>query len=165
MGVDEPVHLVDYDALWPTLFREEAKRLAEALPDAAIEHIGSTAVPGMVAKPIVDIMVGAPEAAREVIAGLGYEDLGEAGVVGRIYHRRRGSGQAYNIALVEREGSLWKANRAFRDYLRSDDAAAQEYAGVKREAIARGARTLLAYSAFKSELVSRLVRSTEGRTQ
>lgn len=151
MSVDEPVHLVGYDSLWPALFCEEAKRLTEALPGAAIEHIGSTAVPGMVAKPIVDIMVGAPEAAREVIARLGYEDLGEAGVAGRIYLRRRGSGQDYNIALMEREGRLWKANLAFRDYLRSDQKAAQEYAAMKKEAIARGARMLLAYSELKSD--------------
>src|SRR5690242_11200662 len=104
--VDEPIHLSGYDPQWPILFRDEKGRLSCSLPgDLAIEHIGSTSVPGMMAKPIIDIMVGTEahhkiEEVRSVLGDLGYEDMGEAGIPGRIYLRKR-SGPAFNIAIVE----------------------------------------------------------------
>jgi GrpB-like predicted nucleotidyltransferase (UPF0157 family) len=69
-----------------------------------MEHIGSTSVPGLLAKPIIDIMIGTQahhnlEAVRKALVDFGYEDIGETGVPGRIYFRRR-VGAAFNIALV-----------------------------------------------------------------
>ena len=59
-GLDEPIHLSVYNPRWPAIYAAEARRISSGLPatDIAIEHIGSTAVPGLVAKPIVDVMVG-----------------------------------------------------------------------------------------------------------
>jgi GrpB-like predicted nucleotidyltransferase (UPF0157 family) len=82
--LDEPIHLSEYDPRWPILFSAEIRRLSSSLPgDLAIEHIGSTSVPGMTAKPIVDIMVGTEahhsvDEVRSVLVYLGYEDMGEA---------------------------------------------------------------------------------------
>jgi GrpB-like predicted nucleotidyltransferase (UPF0157 family) len=159
--LNEPIHLSPYDPFWPAMFAAEARRIATGLPvQAAIEHIGSTAVPGLLAKPIVDLMIGVPEqdveVVRPAIAALGYEDLGEAGVPGRIYLRRR-EPAAFNIALVVRDGSVWRANLALRDFLRRDAAAASEYAEIKRAALESGAHSLLAYSDYKSAVVSSLV--------
>ena len=82
----EPIHLCPYDPEWPALFAAEGRRILAALSaDVAIEHIGSTSVPGIVAMPIIDIMLGVAEPHRDLdsirtrLPELGYEDMGEAG--------------------------------------------------------------------------------------
>jgi GrpB-like predicted nucleotidyltransferase (UPF0157 family) len=167
--IDEPVHLSPYDRQWPTLFAAEAARVSSSLPvPAAIEHIGSTSVPGLLAKPIIDIMVGIEsenwDDARRSLALLGYEDLGEAGVPGRLYFRRRAE-NAFNIHVVLREGPIWKDNLALRDHLRQDSEAARTYAQTKRSAIESGATMLLSYSAYKREILTRLLAAARPRDQ
>jgi GrpB-like predicted nucleotidyltransferase (UPF0157 family) len=124
-----------------------------------VEHIGSTAVPGLGSKPIVDIMVAVPaldlEAPNIAIATLGYESLGEAGVSGRRYFRKRAP-QSFNVHFALLDGALWRANLALRDYLRSHPAAARVYEAQKRAA-ARRAPTLLAYSALKATVIAKLL--------
>jgi GrpB-like predicted nucleotidyltransferase (UPF0157 family) len=93
---------------------------------------------------------------RPALAGLGYEDMGEAGVPGRCYLRRRGKTD-FNIALVRIGGPLWIANLALRGYLRTNPAAAAEYADGKQAAWESGARTLLPYSDRKSTIMRRLI--------
>ena len=160
--LDEPIHLSAYDPQWPLHFEVERQRLAAVLPaDTTIEHIGSTSVPGLLAKPILDIMVGWElhhdrEAIQKALTGCGYEGLGEAGVPGRIYFRQRRE-IAFNIALVQRGGSLWASNLAFRHHLRTSPEARQEYAETKRRAFASGIRSLRAYSDYKSGVLSRLM--------
>lgn len=126
-----------------------------------IEHIGSTAVPGLLAKPVVDIMLGTEpyhniEAVRAALVDLGYEDMGEAGVPGRIYFRRRRR-SAFNITLVPHDGNLWVANIALRDHLRTSSEARREYAETKGRAFDSGMLSLLAYSDYKSAVLSRLI--------
>lgn len=160
--VDEPIHLRPYNPEWPALFASEARRIAAALPaGVAVEHIGSTAVPGLLAKPIIDIMLGTGsghslDRLRPALVALGYEDMGEAGVPGRLYFRLRAE-TAFNIALVAHGGSIWIANLALRDYLRTNPAAVRQYADAKRAAWESGARSLLAYSECKSAVVERLL--------
>lgn len=161
-NVDEEIELCPYDPEWPSLFLAEMQRIEQALSfQATIEHIGSTSVPGLVAKPVVDIMLGLVpgdpwEDAREQLGSAGYEDLGEAGVPGRVYFRRRAE-RSFNVHVTLRGGSIWDANLALRDYLRLNPEARLEYAEVKRRAIADGCRTLLSYSNYKSSAVTRLV--------
>ena len=160
--LDEPVHLSVYNPDWLVHFVGEVQRISLGLPsDLPMEHIGSTAVPGMLAKPIIDIMVGMEahhnvESVRAAMVELGYEDVGKAGVPGRIYFRRRDGG-AFNIALVERRGSLWTTNIALRDYLRNSPEARAEYAKIKCEALESGIRSLLAYSDYKRVIMSQLI--------
>ena len=169
--LDEPIHVSGYDPAWPEIFEAEARRIETALRQAIqIEHIGSTSVPGLVAKPIIDIMVGVVadpdykhllESVRTRIDMLGYEDMGEAGVSGRIYLRRRLGKDSrlagFNIALVAHGGPTWKSNLALRNYLRTNPDAAREYTEIKRAAVANGATWLLAYSDFKRDCVNRLM--------
>ena len=127
----------------------------------SIEHIGSTAVPGLLAKPIVDIMVGVipfpPSASwSAAVVVLGYEALGEAGVPGRLYFRQRGRVPC-NVHVVEHGGAHWVSNLALRDYLRRSPEAAARYASAKRAAIAAGATTLLTYSEAKGRVIEALV--------
>jgi GrpB-like predicted nucleotidyltransferase (UPF0157 family) len=162
--LDEPITLHAADPQWPRLFEAEAERLRRALPvDLApdMEHIGSTAVPGLDAKPVVDVMIGvkAPERIGDLVAlleGLGYESLGEAGVPGRWALRRRNSAPAYNISVVAHEGHRWRQNLCVRDLLRTDPEAAPRYAAAKWQAIESGALTLFAYSDAKRSFIEAL---------
>jgi GrpB-like predicted nucleotidyltransferase (UPF0157 family) len=121
-------------------------------------------VPGLAGKPIVDLMLGASPAVwaaleelRPRVVALGYEDLGEAGVPGRISFRKRTALRAFNLALVEHDGPLWRDNLAVRDYLRTHPEEAAKYAATKRAAISGGATTLVAYAAAKANVLATLV--------
>ena len=163
MTVDERIEVVPYDPCWPAWFAADADELRAALGQSlvALEHFGSTAVPSLAGKPIIDILVAPkvwplPRSEREVLAHLGYEYLGEAGVPGREYLRRR-TAHSTNLAVVPHESPRWRDNLAFRDYLRSHAQAAQAYGETKRAAWEQGARTLLDYSRAKREVVAQLL--------
>src|SRR4051812_40541019 len=109
--LDEPVDLVEHRLEWAAEFAFEQSRLAGALSlePASIQHIGSTSVPELVAKPIIDIMVGLPryppsDATTQQLARLGYESLGEAGVLGRSYYRLREGSRRVNVHIVRIDG-------------------------------------------------------------
>jgi ribonuclease-3 len=150
--LDEPVAVQSHDPRWAALAAEEIARLRAALPEAAIEHIGSTAVPGMDAKPIVDLMAGLAELSPSLRLP-DYEACGEAGVPGRLYFRRRGNAAAFNAQVVIKDGPLWRDAVVFRDYLRAHPEEAARYAGVKRSAIESGANVLHKYSGHKAPLL------------
>jgi GrpB-like predicted nucleotidyltransferase (UPF0157 family) len=173
-GIDEDVHVVDPDPTWPAKFVHERARIAAALGDSAahLEHIGSTAVPGLAAKPVVDMMLGVaayppPVPLIETITALGYENVGEAGVPGRLYFRRRDT-TSYNLHVVSYLGTHWRNNLQLRDYLAKSAVARARYAAVKIEAVRAGATRLIAYSEAKEGVVSELLAeaargSDEGR--
>jgi GrpB-like predicted nucleotidyltransferase (UPF0157 family) len=159
--VDEPISVEAYDSEWPAQYATEAARLREGLAASvlAIEHIGSTAVAGLAAKPIVDVMVGVNDLSTtddlaHRLAVLGYEHCG--GAEGRRYFRRRGASQHFNVHLIEYGSSRWRENILFRDYLRSDEDAAQRYCDAK-QAAATAAPTLLAYSTLKAPIIDELL--------
>ena len=163
--LDERITLCKTDPSWPEWFQREAARLRSVLPGEfvpEIQHIGSTAVPGLDAKPIVDLMVGILDPGRiaeavERLESLGYESLGEAGVPGRWALRRRDVAQPSNIAIVAYEGEWWKLNLAVRDYLRANAEAALNYALAKWHAVSGGADMLLAYSDAKRVMIEKIV--------
>lgn len=163
MTLDEAVEIVDYDPRWPERYRSCAAEVMSSLAArvAGIEHFGSTAVPGMSAKPVIDVLVGLAgwpmsSGDREALQALGYEYLGEAGVAGREYFRRRAP-YATNLAVVEWKSRLWNDNLMLRDYLRAQPDVAVEYARAKKSAWDGGAHTLLAYSAAKGEAMASLL--------
>lgn len=163
MQLDEDVHVSEYRVEWARWFSEEQDRLSDVLrlvPEN-IEHIGSTAVVGMLAKPIVDIMAGfvdfpPPPLMIQKLAGRGYEFFGEAGVPGRLYLRRRGA-ESINLHLVDKGGSHWINNIALREYLRGSATARERYRTAKSMALAGGSTTLLEYSKAKSEFLRALL--------
>jgi GrpB-like predicted nucleotidyltransferase (UPF0157 family) len=163
IAVDEAIQVVEYDPQWPEYYRSDATELQTALRSRVrgIEHFGSTSVPGLAAKPIIDILVGPvqwPIASkdRETLESLGYEYLGEAGVPGREYFRRRAAHDT-NVAVVEWESPLWNDNVALRDYLRSHPSVARAYASAKKRIWAGGSQTLLSYSTAKDAELSGLL--------
>lgn len=136
-----PVVIAPYDDQWPVRFHEESKALASVLPrHFVLEHMGSTAVPGMPAKPIIDMLLGAGSLAdiERVIPALerlGYEYIArhEAGIPERRFLakpvvRPRG----FHLHGVVMGGTIWNEQLRFRDLLRADAALAARYAGLKR---------------------------------
>lgn len=163
MEVDERITLTEYDPLWPTYFEIEKQTILESLEHTikAVEHFGSTAVPGMVAKPIIDVLVGIDVVpiGRSLIAAfedLGYEYLAEAGIPGRFYFCKRGE-VAFNVAVVEWNGRLWQDNLLLRDFLRSHAEYAHRYIDLKRSAIKSGIVKLLDYSAYKNQFITEML--------
>jgi 16S rRNA processing protein RimM len=137
-----PIEVVDYDPEWPRMFEVEAARLREGLGDLAvrIDHVGSTSVPGLAAKPIVDIQVSVPDIQdldgyRRPLEALGYEygydpDFLEYPFFG---WPARAQPRRFNLHVCE-TGTEWEARHLrFRDLLRTDPAAREEYAALKRE--------------------------------
>ena len=168
LALDEDIYLCPYDPDWPAQFALEAERLRPVLPpDAAVEHIGSTSVSGppekpMLAKPIIDILVGlqpdSTAAVRAKLVSVGYEDMGEAGVPGRLYFRRR-TGPSFNVHVTSYGGPIWRANLALRDFLLAHPEAVAEYTEAKSAALDDGCNTLLRYSDHKSATIRRLLNS------
>lgn len=160
--IDEPIELSTGKTDWARLFTEERERLNQVLPEkAVVEHIGSTAVPGMVAKPVIDIMVGVPcplPGANDfpLLSSLGDEPLGYAGVPGRLYFRKRGR-EHFNIHIVSKGGDHWENNLLLRDYLCQNPQEAQAYSECKQLILEAGVSTLLTYSERKGPFVQRLL--------
>jgi GrpB-like predicted nucleotidyltransferase (UPF0157 family) len=162
------VRLVEYDERWPSLFAAESVRILAAIPalPLTLEHIGSTAVPGLCAKPVLDILAGHPASVAVLpyvapFEGAGYQHRGDAGIAGHQFFRR-GQPRAYHIHLVALGGSLWREYLAFRDHLRSDRQAAAHYAEIKRSLAARFPRDREAYITGKSSFVIEAVRHSLG---
>jgi GrpB-like predicted nucleotidyltransferase (UPF0157 family) len=161
--IDEPIDIAEYDPRWPSWYAHDAAELTRALGGRlfGLEHFGSTAVVGLSAKPVIDILL-APVAwpltldDHSALKKLGYEYFGEAGIPGREYFRRRAE-HATNLAVVQWAGPLWNDNLAIRDYLRSHHDVASRYAESKRVAWEGGAQTLLEYSRSKQGFVSELL--------
>ncbi len=159
----EPVEIVEHDSGWAAAGADEAARVAEALEAVAAEHVGSTAVPGLAAKPVLDLLAGlrsadaAPERIRAMEA-LGYECLGEFGLPGRIFFRKEEDGRrTHPVHAVEHGGAHWRRHLAVRDFLRARPEEAERYAEVKRAAAA-SARDRDAYWEAKAPYVEELER-------
>ncbi|MEU6717117.1 GrpB family protein [Nonomuraea sp. NPDC046802] len=160
---DEPVRVVEYDPEWAVLGAELVEQVGGELRGwlVEVEHIGSTAVPGLDAKPVIDLQVGCEEpdvaAVLRRIRRLGFDHLGQQGTdEWREYLRRRSGGCLANIHVVERGGRLWTDNVMFRDYLRNHPQAAADYARVKRAA-AHAAGRLRRYSELKASTVMQIM--------
>ena len=160
--LDEPIEIEAYNPAWADVFRSTAKDIRAQLGKRilAIEHIGSTAVPGLRGKPVVDVMIGVEHdiLQEEVLhpALIGYESLGESGVPGRLYFRKR-KPHAINLHGVEYQGTLWADNILLREYLRAHPAEAERYGRKKDGIFEAGARTLLAYSDAKRVTIQDLL--------
>lgn len=158
------VCLADYSDRWPPAFEAERAELSAALGGAAlaIEHIGSTAVPGLPAKPIIDIAAAVRDlAAVDSLVGplarVGYRYLGEYGLPGRHFFEK-GTPVTHHLHVVEESSGHWQVWRVFRDYLRRHPAEAERYAAFKRELAARYADDRDAYTRSKSEFVNAVLR-------
>ena len=159
------VEVVDYRPAWPERFEELRAAYARVLeaarvPYRSIEHVGSTAVPGLAAKPVIDVDVVVPEpdvdAASAALAGLGFVPRGDLGVAGRYAFVTPGRFAPSNTYVVV-DGCLALRNHlAVRDTLRVDGALRREYDAVKRRAAATAA-DIDEYILLKSDVLGRIL--------
>jgi GrpB-like predicted nucleotidyltransferase (UPF0157 family) len=161
---DAPITLADYDPAWPDLFAREEARIRSALGDRAllVEHAGSTSVPGLAAKPIIDIVLAVPDSAEEA----GYAgDLEAAGYVLRIrepdWHEHRMFIRRAEIAVQVHVFTIGSPEidrmLAFRDRLRTVPADRERYEASKRELAARRWRYVQDYADAKSSVVEEII--------
>ncbi|HYH11746.1 MAG TPA: GrpB family protein [Thermomicrobiales bacterium] len=162
----DPVIVVPYSAEWPERFRALGGELRRALGDVAvrIDHIGSTSVPGLAAKPVIDIQVSVEslepfEPIRRPLEGIGYIWRFDNPDLTKRYFRER-PGTARTHIHVRRQGS-WSEQVAllFRDYLRCHPDSAAEYASVKRSLAERYRYQRTSYVAAKEPFIWDILRA------
>jgi len=163
----KPVTVEEYSADWPRLFNEEAERISASLNELqkTIEHIGSTAVPGLRAKPVIDIMIGVSllEQADTCVpfierTGYLYRPEHEHSMPERRYFERSGSEIDYHVHMVVFGSKFWRDHIFFRDYLRENPEAAQQYADLKKELAEKFRDNRGAYTSGKAEFIQGIMK-------
>lgn len=154
--MSEAVKLVSYHPDWPCLYALEATAIRAALEGALVEHVGSTSVPGLMAKPFIDVVAGLEDerglaASIPSLQSLGYRYMPEAEEVvpERRFFRRLDCSPGYHVHVVARAAPLWSNLRRFRDLLRASPARAEAYLQLKLELAAAHAGDVDAYTAAK----------------
>jgi GrpB-like predicted nucleotidyltransferase (UPF0157 family)/ribosomal protein S18 acetylase RimI-like enzyme len=157
--LDARVRIVEPDASWPLRFAKERDRIVAALGAEAIEgieHVGSTSVPGLAAKPVVDILLavrGGTVSPTQIVSieRLGYRYKGEAGVPGRQYFSAGLRG--YHIHAAPHGSAFWRSHVLFRDRLRADPGLAAGYESLKRRLAREMGDDRLAYTDAKAPFI------------
>jgi GrpB-like predicted nucleotidyltransferase (UPF0157 family) len=166
-----PVILLDPRPEWPQHFRDAAAQLHTAFADTPIqiEHIGSTAVPNLCAKPILDILLGAPDLASitakiSQLGALGYRYKPEHERVipeRRYFSRPAADTPAVHLHAVVRGSLIWRRQLAFRDALRSDPELTHKYAELKRRLATLHADDRAAYTDAKGPFIAQVLAAAE----
>jgi GrpB-like predicted nucleotidyltransferase (UPF0157 family) len=161
------IEIVPSDPRWPDAFASEAARIRAALAphgDPAIEHVGSTAVPGLAAKPVIDILVIEPDVSRwprfvEAIRGLGYVFWAENPRRDRLFFVKGmppfGEGRTHHVHVRVPADS--RAERVFRDRLHAHPDDAARYATLKRDLASAHADDREAYTAGKTAFIESIL--------
>ena len=156
--------IVEYSVDWPISYEQEVVLLREVLGSEIVRayHIGSTAVPGLAAKPIIDILLEVRSVERlddlnEAMQAIGYQPRGEFGIPGRRYYPKGGDDRTHHVHAFAVGDPQIEKHLAFRDYLRAHPAAVAEYAAVKQAASAAHGTDPEGYVAFKGSFVERTV--------
>jgi GrpB-like predicted nucleotidyltransferase (UPF0157 family) len=164
-----PVVVADYDDQWPIQFEQIAQPLRAAVADlsAQVEHVGSTSVPGLAAKPIIDIDVVVRSAADvptaiERLRSLGYVYQGDKGIRGREAFMWPPGARPHHLYVVVRGSQPHADHIRFRDYLRNHPEVAREYAALKTNLAARHGDDQLGYTIAKTDFVTGVLRTPEG---
>jgi GrpB-like predicted nucleotidyltransferase (UPF0157 family) len=166
----DEVEIVDYDPRWPLMFNEEAVRLRAVLDRSLVsglEHFGSTAIPGLPAKPIIDILIAVQSlvAARatfvEALRNLDYVHWPDNPNKDRMFFVKGmppfGPKRSHHVHVTEPDGEMWR-RLAFRDYLRAHPEEAKNYARLKRRLAAEHQTDREAYTDAKSAYIERVMR-------
>ena len=167
------VRLVPYDPEWGKLFIAEAERLQNLFSAAGLiatlEHTGSTAIPGLPAKPILDILGGYPAGASaadyiDVLTSADYIHRGEQGIPGREFFRR-GSPRSYHLHLTAIDSQFWRDHLTFRDRLRADDSLRDAYGALKQTLATRFPLDREAYIDAKGPFVKQVLNRPDWRLE
>jgi len=155
---------------WRQMFKQEKKLIKEQLMDSkvAIEHIGSTAIPDIPAKPIIDIGLGVPDLEQvegeiELLAELGYQFKGEYGLPGRYYFVKGSSAEeTYHLHMYEVSNPDWQNHLLFRDYLRANWELAREYGRLKLKLWREYRNNREEYTAAKEPFIKEVLEQAKG---
>lgn len=158
------IRIVPYKQNWPADFEKEAQALKDILKENLINifHIGSTAVPGLAAKPIIDIMPVVRELKKvdlkqRDLEDLAYEYMGELGIKDRRYLRKGGENRTHQVHIFQFENTKdILRHLAFRDFLRSHPEKAEKYAELKKIIAKKYPDNIDGYSDAKNDFVKRL---------
>jgi GrpB-like predicted nucleotidyltransferase (UPF0157 family) len=160
------VLVVDYDPRWARDFEMLRARIWPVIEDFAIsiEHVGSTSVLGLAAKPIldIDVIVDSEHGARlaiERLANLGYTHRGNLGIEGREAFRAGVNDPAHNLYVCRQDSEALRDHLTFRDYLRAHSEAAQAYADLKRALADRFPDDIDGYATSKTDFVTGVLKS------
>ena len=158
-----PVVLVPHEARWAAEFENESTAVCGALGDVlvALHHIGSTAVSGILAKPVIDMLavvtdVTILDVRSSALEQLGYEVMGEFGIPGRRYFRKDSTGgeRTHQIHAFALGSAHIDRHLSFRDYLRAHPTVAAEYAELKRVLARRFSGDRVSYTDGKTEFIT-----------
>lgn len=161
------VQILDYDPEWPKQYQQEARSIRAILGDqvVALEHVGSTSVPGLPAKPILDMLLVVPDSSDETIY---VPQMEKAGYVLRIrepewYQHRVFKGPNADINLHVFSKGCEEIGRmlAFRDHLRRNDADRELYAQAKRELAKKDWKYVQHYADAKTEVVRQILKRAQ----
>ena len=163
-----PIEIVAYDPAWPAAFALEGRLVAQALGPwltGPPEHIGSTAVPDLAAKPVIDLMapIESLAAARPAIAAAqraGYVHYPYRPDVMHWFCKPSPAVRTHHLHLVPAGSPLWRERLAFRDALRGDAALRDEYAALKRALALQHRDDREAYTDAKAPFVARVLRAS-----
>lgn len=157
------VVVTEYSLKWPAQYAAEAENLRQVFGAALVEihHIGSTSVPGLKAKPIIDIMplvkdIRTVDDLQDRMVDLGYECMGEYGISGRRYFRKGGELRTHNVHVFEAGSEHVARHLAFRDFLRAHPHEARRYGELKATLAAQHPDDISAYMDGKHDYVQRI---------
>jgi len=164
------VHVAAYDPGWPGKFEAERANLQECIGPwvvGGIHHVGSTSIPGLPAKPVIDILVGVEtlEHSRpciEKVASLGYQYWPYRSDVMHWFAKPHPSRRTHHLHLIPVGSRRYLDELAFRDALRADPALAGRYAALKHELAARFPDDREAYTQHKAPFVSKVLAGLPG---
>lgn len=165
------VTVVEYDPAWPAAFQAIARRAAATIGEqvTTVEHVGSTSVPGLAAKPVVDLAVVVREEdvphAVERLATLGYTYQGERGIAGRHAFRSPPGEAKHHLYVCVPESPGLRDHLLFRDHLRAHPDAARAYAGLKRRLALQHRDDRDAYQQAKSAFIEAVTRRAEAEAE
>jgi GrpB-like predicted nucleotidyltransferase (UPF0157 family) len=170
----DEVEIVDYDSRWPLLFDEEARRLRSVLDPSLVvglEHFGSTAIPGLSAKPIIDILIAVRSLAAaqatfvETLRRLDYVYWADNPKKDRMFFVKGmppfGSKRSHHVHVTEPQGEMWQ-RLVFRDYLRAHPEEAETYQRLKKRLVDEHQTDREAYTDAKSAYVAGVMRKATG---
>ncbi len=161
--IERNIEVVDYDPHWPEMFESEAKFIKQALGNncIAIHHIGSTSVPGLKAKPIIDIVpvvrdIQEVDKATKAMESLGYEAKGEYGIAFRRFFQKNKNIRTHNVHVYQEGDPEISRYLKFRDWMRSHADDAESYAKLKEELAAKFPQDILQYCNGKDAFVANI---------
>jgi GrpB-like predicted nucleotidyltransferase (UPF0157 family) len=162
---EAPIHLAPYDPSWVWRFEDE-KALLEAVlapwRQGPIEHVGSTAVPGLCAKPVIDVMAGVTslaesEPSKAALRQAGYQYAEYKTDVMHWFCKPSFAMRTHHLHLIPYASQLWQDRLRFRDALRKDPALAAEYAALKLDLASKFQFDREAYTEAKSPFIARVL--------